>query len=225
MSTTLKWLLGILIGVIVTGGSLWGIQWYGDKLTADYLKSVAKPITKPIVEKISTEKKTTTETTPVDEYAGWKTYENKTIGYTLKYPADWTVKEIETYNETIGKNVKYITITTADGKYFLHFGLKRPTDTFAISDRTGIGAGDVEQKTDWAVKILNISVIPEALVWQNKVKEIFYYQPSGTTTTCNCQFTSTFSYTDKADYNTYDMTNLTDERNAVNKILKSVKLL
>jgi hypothetical protein len=218
MSNGLKWLLGILIGSIVGGGIFWVGEWYADKF-----QKTSTPIQTPAKETQQTNNSKET-TQPVDEYAGWKTYTNKTIGYTLKYPADWTVKEIDTFSEVIEKNVKYITITTPDGKYFLHFGLKKKTDTFELTDRTGVGAGEFKQKTDWAIKILNISVIPEALVWQNKVKEIFYKQPSGTTSICSCQFTSTFSYTDKADYNTFDMTNLT-ERTLVEKILKSVNLL
>jgi len=221
----------LLVILLVLAAGYGGYYYMTKKATKDKeaaVKQTKDELQKEIddLKKQLEEQKQTEETqTAVDEYAGWKTYTNKTIGYSLKYPSDWTAKEVETYSETIDKNVKYITITTPNGKYFLYFGLKKPTNDFEISDRTGIGAGDMKQKTEWTIKILNVSVTPEVLVLQNKVKEIFYNQPSGTTPTCNCQFTATFSYTEKADYNTYDMASLTDERSKVEKILKSVKWL
>lgn len=223
-SKTLKILLAILILLILAGGGFLVVREYSQRSPEPSQKPTkeASPSSTPTKEK---EKITAQETTKADEYTGcWNTYTNNTVGYALKYPCDWTIKEIALFSETIGKDVKYITITTPDGKYFLHVGVKKPADTFEITDRTGIGAGDMQQKPEKALTILGVNVIPKSLIFGGKIKEYFYNQPSGTSDQCGCGFIAGFSYTDKISYDQLDMTNL-DHQPTAEKILKSLKLL
>lgn len=107
-----------------------------------------------------------------DDYTGWNTYTNSEVGYQLKYPTDWTVKETNEFSELIGADVKYITLTTADKKYFFYWGLKEKNDNFSISDRTGVGAGDLIQ--EGSVTILGTDTAVKKLVYKSKVKEYFF---------------------------------------------------
>lgn len=167
-------------------------------------------------------KQATVSPTPVqDEYAGWKTYTNNEIGYNLKYPNDWIVDEFTGYSELIGQDVKYITINTPDGKYFLHVGIKKPDQTFAVSDRTGIGAGDMKENSSYMATIFSTKFTPIALSFEEKVKEFFWDNPEINSDKCNCVFSITFSYTEEANYNEFDMTNLS-YTNDVLKILKTI---
>ena len=60
-----------------------------------------------------------TEVNKDDEFASWKNYTNNDVGYKLKYPADWVLKDVNELSEITDKDVKYITVTTPDKKYFL----------------------------------------------------------------------------------------------------------
>lgn len=105
-----------------------------------------------------------------DVTKGWKTYANVQIGYAFKYPSDWSVKQTsDPNNETLGKPVEYVTVTTSDGLYSLIVGVKRMSDTFAISDRTGAPAGDFE--SDGTTLIAGIDVSVSALMYNGMMKE------------------------------------------------------
>lgn len=171
------------------------------------------------------EEKAKEETTKEEEYTGcWKIYTNNEIGYKLKYPCDWVVKEVDTFSETISAQVKYITIDTPDKKYFLHFGIKKSTDTFNTTDRTGVGAGDWQ--IDGTITILGKEVTITKLVFGGKVKEMFYPKPAGVikTTDGKYSFLASFSYGASTGYATYDMKNLSYVSLA-EKILKSIELI
>ncbi len=212
MSKGFKWfLIGLGIAILLAGGFMVGV-YYSKKATPTTTTTTTTAIAK---------RTTTTTTTAVSEYAGWKTYTNNDIGYQLKYPADWTVLETDQYSEVVGTTVKYITIKTADEKYFLYFGLKKEGGAYEISDRTGMGAGEMIDESG-SITILDIKVTPEDLVWQAKAKEVFYNQPSGSST--NYQFQASFSYSQGADFDNLDMSTLS-EKKTVEKILKSVKIL
>ncbi len=120
-----------------------------------------------------------------DEYAGWNTYNNYEVGYQLKYPADWAVKETNEYSELLGNDVKFITITTADKKYFLYWGLKYKDDDFGISDRTGVGAGDLIQ--EGSVIILGTDTSVKKLAYKSKVKE-YFFPGTGSTKTADGKY-------------------------------------
>lgn len=223
MSTTLKWLLIILGAVLIGAGAFWGGQFY---ILNRYKVKVLEPIEKSEKPKEApkTETKKTETATQTDEYEGWKIYINQEIGYSLKYPTDWTIKEISTHSEVIDKDVKYLQIFNPGEKYFLHFGLKKTSHTFAVTDRTGVGAGEMTQKPADSFKVLEITVIPEAHTWNSKIVEYFYPQPSGTSTACSCEFNSSFGYnSDKVDYDAADTPN--DDYKTSIKILKSAKWL
>lgn len=221
MSSGAKWFIGGVLFTVFLVGALFFGYWYGQKKAQE---SVVKPV--PIATTVKTSSSVAPSIAPSeeDEYSGWKTYTNKSIGYKLRYPHDWTVKEIDTFNETIEKNVKYITITTPDGKYFLHFGLKKKSDnTFEISDRTGMGAGEFAP-TGKKITILSTAVDIDTFVYSGKIKEYFYPKKSTTTSDNKWQFTATFSYTDKVNYSSLDMSGLKEEKDA-EKILKSVEII
>lgn len=158
-----------------------------------------------------------------DEYVGWNTYNNYEVGYQLKYPADWTVKETSAWNELIGKDVKYITITTADKKYFLYWGLKEKNDDFGISDRTGVGAGDLIQ--EGSVTILGTDTAVKKIVYQSKVKEYFFPGTgSAKTTDGKYSFGAAFSPGSGGDYNALNMQGVPELEKA-KLILASVKII
>jgi hypothetical protein len=171
----------------------------------------------------STTEESASEETVADEYAGWNTYTNTQVGYELKYPADWTVKETDTFNDLIGNDVKYITITTADKKYFLYWGLKYDGDDFAISDRTGVGAGDLIQ--EGTVTILGTNTAIKKLVYKNKVKEYFYPGTgSQKTTDGKYYFGAAMSPGSGSGYDSLDMLGVPELEKA-RLILASVKII
>lgn len=206
----------VLTFLAVAAVAFMGGFWYKEN-SANKTNSTPTPTT--TTQNTSTP---TGQTTSTDQYSGWLTYTNNTIGYKLKYPSGWTVKEINTTSEATNTNVKYITLTTPDKKYFLAFGLKKKTDTFTTSDRTGIGAGDFTKKGK--ITILDTKVDIEQLIYKNKIKEFFFPQATTTTTDGNYKFTVSFSPDSSVNYDTLDMTNLTEETTA-EKILQSVELL
>jgi hypothetical protein len=102
----------------------------------------------------------------------WKTYTNNEIGYTLQYPSDWTISETNGKNEVTDMMTKYITVDTPDKKYFLYFGLKGKNDTFSISNRTGVGAG--EEKNLGSITVLGKPTEIKGLYFEGKLREVFF---------------------------------------------------
>ena len=106
---------------------------------------------------------------PAEVKKKWKTYINADIGYMLQYPEGWKVIEIEEYNETIQKNVKYIKIESPKSKYALFWGIKENADPFEISDRTGVGMGELVH--NGKVMILETEVETKKFVHEGKILE------------------------------------------------------
>ena len=218
MSTTLKWLL-IILGVVVLGtavfyGSMWYLQNQEKKNKSNLLTNSQK----------TSDKTDKSQDKQGECGAGWKIYQNQEVGYKLCHPETWTVKEVNTTSETIGGPVKYIMIFNESKKYFLHFGLKKTTNTFTTTDRTGVGAGEMTKKPTDKFKLLEVDVTPEAHIWNSKIVEYFYPQPSGTITTCSCEFNSSFGYDSTAV--DYDAANTPDADYQTSiKILKTVEWL
>lgn len=158
-----------------------------------------------------------------DEYAGWNIYNNYEVGCQLKYPSDWTVKEISAWSELIGKDVKYITITTADKKYFLYWGLKYKDDDFAISDRTGVGAGDLIQEGN--VMVLGTDTAVKKLAYQSKVKE-YFFPGTGSTKTADGKYSfgAAFSPGSGMSYDSLNIQGIPELEKA-KLILASVKII
>jgi hypothetical protein len=160
-----------------------------------------------------------------DQTSDWQIYKNIKIGYQLKYPKDWVLKEIENENSMFGKPVKYIKISTPEEKFSLYFGFKKKKDVFLITDRTGVGAGDMQKSTE-TIKIINTNLFPEFLVFDNKIKEIFYEQPRDDKERDNYEFVGYFRF-NSSNVNALDgndMKNL-PYLNQVIQILESVSLL
>ncbi len=88
-----KWLWVILIIVILIGAGFW--TWV--------LMNQNKPVATPIVTPVSVNELPTIEpsvspsvsASPIS-MVDWKTYTNTTYGYSIKYPSDWTAKDMHT---------------------------------------------------------------------------------------------------------------------------------
>ncbi|MFH0968970.1 MAG: hypothetical protein V1804_00480 [Patescibacteria group bacterium] len=156
----------------------------------------------------------------VDEYAGWKTYINSEIGYKLKYPADWKVEESSAYNEIIEQNVKSILISSPGEKYFLHWGIKEKNDPFAISGRTGIGAGDFIK--DGKITILNNELDITRLIDEGKTLE-FFFPSAGSFESKDGKyfFGASFSLSNQGNTNIANV----PELETAKKILKTVQII
>jgi len=203
MNRWLKWFLVFLLVVLVGGGGFIAGKFYWQK--GGEKEKTATSSAK------SAEKKSQADEQAAEENAEgcWKEYKNQPVGYSLKYPCDWTLAETNEFNETVQMNVKHITIHTPDDKYFLYWGYKKSAEQgFTNNDRTGVGAGDFVLKPDMAFDILGVSVTPKALVYQGKIKEFFYQQPQAGIATCACNFIGMFSYDQAQDYDALDMANL-----------------
>jgi len=198
----LIWILLIILGaVILIAAGFFGYRYYKAKQD-EKNKPAAAPTSAP---------------QKADLYVGWQTYTNKEIGYTLKYPADWTLKETDGTSEITQQLVKYISIASP-GKDSLHFGLQRSTQQyFNITDRTGIGAGEDIPITEKAGTLLGDTVTPKAHVWEGKVVE-YFYSLSGSK--CKCEFVSWLGLATEIDWTTQGKTY--PALDTVNKIFASV---
>ena len=158
-----------------------------------------------------------------DDYDGWNTYTNAEVGYQLRYPADWSVKETNEWNDMIGDDVKYITITAAGKKYFLYWGLKEKNDNFAISDRTGVGAGDLIQ--EGSVTVLGTNIAVKKLVYKSKVKE-YFFPGTGSAKTADGKYYygASLSPASGTDYNSLNMQGVPELEKA-RLILSSVTII
>lgn len=113
-----------------------------------------------------------------DPTADWKTYMNTVIGYSLKYPTGWVVKEINEPNSVVlDTPFRYLTLTDPSSKYQLAVGVRKIGSTVALSDRTGVGAGDITTSSS-SVLIGTTSVTPRKNVYLGKTKDVFYYPSS-----------------------------------------------
>jgi len=159
------------------------------------------------------------ETAP-DPYAGWKTYTNNDIGYTLKYPADWTYKETNQISEITQQLVKYVAFISPQ-KSSLHLGLRKAgDDSFNTTDRTGIGAGEDKPIAEKASTFLGEKITPKAHVWDGKVGEYFFDLTGGA---CGCDTTLWFGLENDIDWATQAKT--WSELDTVGKIFASASWL
>ena len=173
-----EWLVaGLALGfvIVVSGFFIWNKYYQKDKEVSSLksqIENLQKTDEKTGEKQISNENTAVPEEAAADAYPGWKTYANSEIGYALRYPADWNLKETDGISEVTEANVKNITIDTPDKKYFLHFGLKGKNDSFYISDRTGVGAGEI--KKIGTLTVLDTDVKVEQLLYEGKIHEIFF---------------------------------------------------
>jgi len=215
-------ILGILVGVIIAiaGFIFWKI--YAEKQNDfQVLKNQVEDLKREVGD--STDKGVVEEDangeniSEGEEYAGWKTYYNYEVGYALRYPSDWIIKETDEWNDLTDQAVKYISIDTPDKKFFLYFGLKGKSDDFGISNRTGVGAGDIKDVGNISVLGTNITI--KNLVYGGKIQEIFFGAlGSVNTKDGKYSFSSSLSPHDKSTGNFPDL-------ETAEKILQSVKII
>ena len=144
----------------------------------------------------------TPEVTP-DPTADWKTYTNNKRGYSMRYPTDWTTKEVSEERPQFGDKVEYVVFYSPTKDYALTFGVRNKGETVKLTGRTGTSEGDFVEGTP--IYINNNTVPAKNLVSQNKLKAVFYYQTN----------TGTFSLDGReayADFDriTYDQNHETD---------------
>ncbi len=108
----------------------------------------------------------------IDTDSDWQTYRNEDIKYEMKYPKDWTIKE-NNYLHPFGEYIKNVQFFGPNEKYVLLFGIKQKDADFRLDGRTGIGAGDFV-KDDRLIKISGVDVEIENLVYEEKIKEVWY---------------------------------------------------
>jgi len=147
-----------------------------------------------------------TEDTAADATAGWQTYTNRDIGYVVKYPQGWILAETDKWEEG-DRHIRYITISSWENsanRISMHWGLVRDNTLLYSTDRTGIGAGEIVEVTS-TMPVLGASIKKTKLVNETKIKEYFYAPrtaPSGYT------WESSISLYDQSDYNSIDLTNV-----------------
>lgn len=185
----LKWVLIVFGILIVLAAAVYSGAWYENK----HPKSITQFMRgeKDDAPGASTVATTTTTTAESDEaactagasacktpgaYDTWQTYTNQDVGYTLKYPQKWILKETNEVSEVTETEVKYVTITSEDQQSYLHLGVKKKTDSrdFVTSDRTGIGAGDDVAVTAKKFLFLGDYIVPYRHVWEGKNQEFFF---------------------------------------------------
>ncbi len=115
-SSTMKWLLIILVIIIVLGGTYWVYAKYGKGTTttttspSPTLTSKVSPSTSAAVSPAASSSIT----------ADWKTYTSSKYNYSIKYPSDWTVEEMNNNaifkNSSSGPNPLTITISGVQNK-------------------------------------------------------------------------------------------------------------
>jgi len=167
---------------------------------------------------------TSTSSTTSDSYGDWPTYINTDVGYSLRYPTGWTIKEYNKYSETYEKQVKYITITSAENNYRLTFGvIKLGDDSFSPVERTGIGAGDTHLITNMPTTIFGVKMYPRALVYEGKTKEFLYSSTweNNINNECKCKLEGFYGLINGEEDESVDLDD--SDTKIPNKIISSVQ--
>lgn len=155
----------IIIFALIGAGAVWYVK-----------NNKSEPINMPITE--SEQEQVTTTTTTTEPFASstpeldtseWLTYRNKEYGYTLLYPNNWAMKDVNYYENDLGIGVKYTSFVNND--YYLVFLLNKIDENFNYG-RTGIGAGDFIKVKEFKAAGLDITI--NNLVYKGKTREIFF---------------------------------------------------
>jgi len=104
----------------------------------------------------------------------WKTYTNTTVGYSLRYPATWSVEESVIPDHPIQKiTVRYITLKNPGTQLGLIIGVRRVGDAFSIGERTT--APDGEMKAGIPITIGQTTIPTTDLLVDGKTTATFYH--------------------------------------------------
>lgn len=153
----------------------------------------------------------------------WPTYTDVEYSWTARYPCNWTA--VRTY-EASGEDMfdyptRYVVFKDPTNHYRLFVGIIREGDAGSTINRTGVGAGEFVNQT--AIQVAGVSVPVRNLVYQNKVKEVFFYT-SGAIDLGNYLLTSTFDEEQVGlNYDTIQLAG-TDELAKAKIILQSIDL-
>lgn len=107
------------------------------------------------------------------DVSDWKIYSNKEYGYTMRYPKDWTIEEVNYYDEEFKWRVKNITFKSPNKEYYLIFGLAGKDEDINFSPRTGFGATDKILK-ERTIIISGTEVEVLYSVYGDAVQEVYY---------------------------------------------------
>jgi len=103
----------------------------------------------------------------------WKYYTNPVVTYTIRYPSDWILQEVNIPEHPVQKiPVRYVQITDPTGQLVLMLGIRQVGDVFGIGERTTTPTGTL--KTGLTLTIGGISVPTTQLVVDNKTTAWFY---------------------------------------------------
>jgi hypothetical protein len=204
--------LEIITGCFLAAATIF-LSYYGYVYVLDAFSPKPQPSTDKKVEINSV-------TPQADPYEGWLTYTNEDIGYTLRYPKDWTIKETNGTSQVFeGETAKYLVLTNPNGNW-LHFGFGKNGATYHISERTGVGAGEDSPIDKLKTTLLGSDIIPSAHIWEAKTKEYFYRMTAAEKVKCNCDIAIFYEPPITIPYENINMS--TEDLPTVNKILASV---
>lgn len=152
-----------------------------------------------------------------DAQKGWLTYTNAKYRFSVRYPSDWTSREIQGTINTMSGHAVYIEPRSAS-LVRLVVGFKRATEDQQIT-RTGVGAGDIVPRG--FVTFLGQPISRDVLVLNGKDLAILY-QGSGEIRCGDLVFALNFDYRGNAT----DKSALTAEMETIaDKIVTSFELI
>jgi hypothetical protein len=153
------------------------------------------------------------------EYDGWPTYTNTATGFTLRYPAAWTVAETDSTLD--GHPLRYVTFLSPQNEYYVNFGLRRKGEDVLLSQRTGVGAGTF--KKAGTIPVLASPVTRVDLTYKGKVKGIFFPAAGSVFATHGFEGYAEFGKSAPTTYESFDLSQVPQTALAL-KIIKSVTL-
>lgn len=110
--------------------------------------------------------------TPVPD--SWKLYTSTLAAFSLRYPDNWKLEEVNVPDDPIQKvPVKYVRFTDPSGQVYLTFGMRAVGQTFGVGGRTTAPVGTF--KTGLTLTMAGIDSVASQLVSDGKVTAIFYY--------------------------------------------------
>ena len=124
-----------------------------------------------------------------DVYKGWLKYMNTKYKFSVRYPSDWTSREIQGTLNTMSGHAVYFEPRSTN-LIRMVVGFKRATENVQIT-RTGVGSGDIVQRG--SVAFLGQPIRRDILVLDGKDLAILY-QGSGEIRRGDLVFTLSLDY-------------------------------